>query len=54
MSDGISRMAIDSETGVLIQSVTQEAIENPRNSYQLELKYSLKRMSYGVGADAAR
>lgn len=41
MSAGVSRMALDSETGMLVQSNTQEAIDNARGGYQLEIKYSL-------------
>lgn len=52
MSGGVSRMAIDSETGMLVQSVTQEAIDNPRGGYQLNLTYSVKQMSYGTAPDA--
>jgi len=53
MSGGIARMAIDTETGMLVQSVVQEVIENDRSGYQMELTYSLKRMGYGAPPDAA-
>lgn len=53
MSDGISRLAIDSETGMLVQSATQEVIDDPRGGYQVNLTYSPKRMSYGAAPDAA-
>jgi len=46
-------MAIDTETGMLVQSVVQEVIENDRSGYQMELTYSLKRMGYGAPPDAA-
>jgi thiol-disulfide isomerase/thioredoxin len=49
--DGIARMAIDSEAGILVQSRAQEVIENPRTNYVMELNYSLKRMSYGTPPD---
>lgn len=48
MSEGVSRLGIDSETGLLIESVTQEAIDNPRGGYQSTLTYSVKRMNYGT------
>jgi thiol-disulfide isomerase/thioredoxin len=53
MSDGMSRVAIDSETGMVVQSTTQELIDNQRGGYQMNLTYSLKRMSYGAAADPA-
>jgi thiol-disulfide isomerase/thioredoxin len=51
ISDGIARMAIDGDTGMLVQSRIQEVIENPRSSYVMELNYSMKRMSYGQAPD---
>jgi thiol-disulfide isomerase/thioredoxin len=52
MRDGFSRLAVDSETGMLVQSNTQALIENSRSGYQLTVLYSLKRMSYGSALDA--
>jgi thiol-disulfide isomerase/thioredoxin len=52
MSDGISRLAIDSETGMIVESSIQEVIDNPRGGYESDLTYSLKRMSYGTAPDA--
>jgi peroxiredoxin len=48
--DGVSRLAIDSETGVLIQSNTQEIIDDERGVYQVNLTYSLRQMSYRAAA----
>jgi thiol-disulfide isomerase/thioredoxin len=48
--DGVSRLAIESETGVLIQSNVQEIIDDERGVYQLNLTCSLRQMSYGVAA----
>jgi len=52
MLDGTTLLAIDSETGVLVKSNTQEVIENRRGAYQVNLTCSLKRMSYGAVPDA--
>jgi thiol-disulfide isomerase/thioredoxin len=52
MTDGTARVAIDSETGILVESHTQEAIDNERTSYVLDLTYLLKRMSYEAAPDA--
>lgn len=52
LSDGITRLAIDSETGMLVQSNTQEVIDNHRGGYHLIVRYSLTRMSYGAAPDA--
>lgn len=51
ISDGIARMAIDGDTGMVVQSRIQEVIENPRSSYVMQLNYSMKRMSYGKAPD---
>jgi thiol-disulfide isomerase/thioredoxin/outer membrane lipoprotein-sorting protein len=45
-SGGMTRMAIDSETGMLVQSNTQEAIDNQQGGYVLDLAYTLKKMTY--------
>jgi thiol-disulfide isomerase/thioredoxin len=52
MSNGMSRLAIDSETGLVVQSNTREVIENERGGYIWEMSYTLKRMSYGAAPDA--
>lgn len=52
MSDGISRMVIDTETGLLVASHTREVIDNQRGGYVWDIAYTLKRMSYGAVPDA--
>jgi thiol-disulfide isomerase/thioredoxin len=52
LSDGITRIAMDTETGLLVQSVTTEAIDNGRGGYQLDVAYSMKRMSYEAAPEA--
>ncbi len=52
ISDGIALLAIDSETGILIQSKRQALIDNGRGGYQYNLTYSLTKMSYGARPDA--
>jgi thiol-disulfide isomerase/thioredoxin len=52
MSDGITQLAVDTETGMLVQSNTRALIENSRSAYQLTVTYSLTRMSYGSALDA--
>jgi hypothetical protein len=53
VSEGITRLAIDSETGALVQSNTQELIDSPQGGYKYTLQYSLTRVSYGAASDAA-
>jgi thiol-disulfide isomerase/thioredoxin len=53
MLAGITRLVIDSQTGVLIQAYTHEQIDNQRGGYQLSWTYSLKRVNYGLAANAA-
>ncbi len=53
ISQGVSRLALDSQTGMVIQSKAQEVIENEHSSYVLEVSYSLKRMTYGAALDPA-
>jgi len=48
MSNGTSRVMIDTETGIWLQCHTLEAVEASRTSYQLDVTYALKRMSYGA------
>jgi thiol-disulfide isomerase/thioredoxin len=52
MSAGISRIMIDTETGVWLECHTIEVIEGPRSNYTLETTYALARMSYAP-ADSA-
>lgn len=52
LSDGVVRLAMDTETGVLVQSVTREAIENERSGYEVDVTYSLKQMSNGATLEA--
>lgn len=52
LSDRIARVAIDSDTGMMVQSRIQAAIDNSRMSYVMEVTYSLKRMSYTTAVDA--
>jgi thiol-disulfide isomerase/thioredoxin len=51
ISDGIARLAIDGETGMLVQMKTREVIDNGRMIYTVNLNYSLKRMRYGAAPD---
>lgn len=60
MSDGHTEIAVDSETGMLVESLTRETIDYDRavgagneGGYELITKYALKSMSYGSPVDAA-
>lgn len=53
LSDGITRVAIDTETGMLVQCNTQEVIVSPRGGYVSTLTYSLTKMSIAAPPDAA-
>jgi thiol-disulfide isomerase/thioredoxin len=53
MSEGTTRLAVDTETGMLVQLNTRALIENSRSDYQLTVMYSLTRMSYGSALDAS-
>jgi hypothetical protein len=53
MTDGTSRLLIDTETGIWLQCRTQEQIEGSMSSYQLDLTYQVRRMSYGASADVS-
>jgi len=53
MLEGSARMLLDTETGLLIWSRTVQLIENKRGSYQSDITYVLKRMSYGSAVDAS-
>ena len=48
MSNGIGRVMIDTETGIWLQCHTVEVVESSRTSYQLDVTYALRRMSYGA------
>jgi thiol-disulfide isomerase/thioredoxin len=54
MLNGVTRVALDLETGLLVSSRTLENYQNRNGGYQTTLHYVLKKMSYGGGpADAA-
>jgi hypothetical protein len=48
MSNGVGRVMIDTETGIWLQCHTVEIVDGSRSSYQLDVTYALKRMSYGA------
>jgi thiol-disulfide isomerase/thioredoxin len=52
MLEGSARILLDTETGLLLWSRTAQLIEDQRGSYQSDITYALKRMSYGAAADA--
>jgi thiol-disulfide isomerase/thioredoxin len=53
MTGGVSRFAVDSENGLLIQSNTQETIDDERGGYRQERTFILKGMRYGKASDRA-
>jgi thiol-disulfide isomerase/thioredoxin len=53
MTDGTTRVLIDTETGIWLQCRTVEVVEGAMSSYKLDLTYQVKQMSYGAAADAA-
>jgi thiol-disulfide isomerase/thioredoxin len=53
MMQGTARLILDTETGLLIALRTVEVIENQRGSYQSDVTYALKRMTYGAAPDAS-
>ena len=54
VTGGVGQFAIDSETGLLIQSRTVESVENDAGrAYSIQTVVSLKRLSYGAAADPA-
>jgi thiol-disulfide isomerase/thioredoxin len=53
MTDGTTRVVIDTETGIWLQCRTVELIEDSMSSYRSDLTYQLKRMSYGASTDVA-
>jgi thiol-disulfide isomerase/thioredoxin len=53
MLEGSARIFIDLDTGLLVFLRTVELIENERSSYQSDVTYLLKRLSYGPSEDAS-
>jgi thiol-disulfide isomerase/thioredoxin len=53
MTNGATRVMIDTETGIWLQCRTVALIESSMSSYQLDLTYQVKQMNYGTSADAA-
>ena len=53
ITNGTTRVMIDTETGVWLQCRTVSLIEGSMSSYQLDVTYKVKQMSYGTSADAA-
>jgi thiol-disulfide isomerase/thioredoxin len=53
MQRGLARLSLDTETGLLLSIVTVEAFESRRGGYKLEVRYALKRMTYGAAPEAA-
>ena len=52
MKDGTSRIMIDTETGVWLSCHAVTLVEDSRRSYQLDVTYTIKQMSYGAAPDA--
>lgn len=52
MTNGTTRVMIDTETGIWLQCRTVELIEGSRSSYQVDYTYQVKQMTYGASADA--
>jgi thiol-disulfide isomerase/thioredoxin len=50
-TDGVSRMAVDSETGLLLQCVSQEVIDNGQTAYNAQVTYTVTKMRYGVAPE---
>ncbi|MBZ5642129.1 MAG: TlpA family protein disulfide reductase [Acidobacteriia bacterium] len=53
LTDGDARLALDSETGMVVMSNVQAVIESDRSSYRRTMIYSLTKMGYGAAPDAA-
>lgn len=53
MTGGVTRLAVDSETGLIIQSNTDESVDRYRGAYQRNLTFVLKGMRYGKASDPA-
>ncbi len=51
MVEGSARILLDSETGLLLSLRTVQSIAGPRDGYQSDVSYVLKRLSYGTPAD---
>jgi thiol-disulfide isomerase/thioredoxin len=49
--EGIARMALDTETGLLMSARTAQVISGTRGGYKTDIAYVLKRMGYGAPAD---
>lgn len=52
MVQGVSRLSLDTETGLLLAVATVEAHANKDGSYQMDLRYNLKSVTYGAPAEA--
>ena len=50
---GIAQLAMDTQTGMLVQYRSRVTIENPRTDYAMEVSYSLKRLSFGKALEPA-
>lgn len=48
---GVAQLAIDSQTGMLVQYRSRVTIENTRTDYAMDVNYSLKRMGLGKVSD---
>jgi hypothetical protein len=53
MVSGTNRIALDAETGLLVQSLTQETIDTGRGGYLMTMLISLKSDRVGGAADPA-
>jgi thiol-disulfide isomerase/thioredoxin len=53
LADGMSRFAIDTETGALVRSQTERLIEDQWGSYHSSLQYTLKKISHESPPDSA-
>src|SRR5260370_38316878 len=51
MVEGSARILLDSETGLLLSLRTVQSIAGPRDGYQSDVSYVLKRLKYGTPAD---
>lgn len=47
ISGGVAQLAMDTQTGMLVQYRSRVFVETPHSTYARELGYSLKRVSYG-------
>ena len=53
MNEGLARVLVDTENGLVISLVTTEAIISPRADYVLNVSYVLKSMRYGQPPERA-